>query len=134
MTTRREAGQRGTRQRRAICRVLEEAVGPLSPQDVHRAARAQVPDLGIATVYRALKELEDAGWLESVAVAGLATRYECAGRNHHHHFRCDGCDRLFDLSGCTHAIDLGLSTPPGFVVSGHEVVIHGLCRDCVASG
>jgi len=112
---------------------LEEAVGPLSPQDLHRAAQAEVPDLGIATVYRALRELEKDGWLESVAVAGLATRYERSGRSHHHHFRCDACDRLFDLSGCKHQVDLGLVTPPGFVVRGHEVVIHGLCRDCVAA-
>jgi Fur family ferric uptake transcriptional regulator len=124
--------RRGTRQHRAIRRVLDRAGGPLSPQEVHEAARREVPGLGLATVYRALRRLEEAGWIEPVPVAGGGLRYERTGRNHHHHFRCDRCDRLFDLEGCRLPADLGLATPPGFRPKRHEVLVHGTCPACRA--
>lgn len=124
------AEQRGTRQRRAIREVLDQAGGPLSPQEVHGAARVEVPDLGLATVYRALRRFEADGWIVPVPVAGGPTRYERSGRRHHHHFRCEACDRIFDLEGCAFPVDLGLATPPGFRPRGHEVLVYGTCPAC----
>ena len=49
--------ERSTRQRTAIRDALEAAQRPLLPQEVLDAAQAQVPSLGIATVYRNLKQL-----------------------------------------------------------------------------
>jgi Fe2+ or Zn2+ uptake regulation protein len=53
--------RRTTRQKEAIKAVLEEQAGPLLPDDIHRLAVKSVPSLGIATVYRSLKNLQEEG-------------------------------------------------------------------------
>ena len=90
--------ERDTRQRRAIRRVLETSGRPLSPKEVLAGAHRSVPGLGIATVYRNLKALVEEGLLVAVALPGEAARYEPAGKDHHHHFRCRRCDRLFEVA------------------------------------
>ncbi|MEW6280573.1 MAG: transcriptional repressor, partial [Candidatus Eremiobacterota bacterium] len=50
--------ERNTRQRDAIRRALADANRPLAPQEVLEEARRYSPGLGIATVYRNLKGLE----------------------------------------------------------------------------
>lgn len=122
--------ERDTTQRRAIRAVLKSADGPLTPQDVLAAARSQVPQLGIATVYRSLKALTDEGWLITVDVPGEPQRYEKAGKGHHHHFSCNECGRMFEVNGCPE--DLKELVPDGFAMEGHEVFIYGLCEACNA--
>lgn len=120
--------ERDTRQRRAIRKVLEAAGRPLSPQEILEGARRQAPTLGPATVYRTLRALADEGWLTPVTLPGEPARYEPAGKTHHHHFRCRGCDRLFEVEGCRQASVA--KAPRGFVIEDHEVVWYGRCARC----
>ena len=120
--------ERKTQQRDAIRQVLEVADRPLSPQEVLRSAKRRSPGLGIATVYRALKTLSDEGFLVPVDLPGEASRFELAGKKHHHHFHCRDCGRAFDLEGCVPAVQK--LAPKGFQVEDHEVVLYGLCAAC----
>jgi Fur family ferric uptake transcriptional regulator len=122
--------QRETRQRRAIRRTLKETGHPLSPKELLDAAREHVAELGIATVYRNLRTLQDEGSVSAVEIPGQPPRYELAGKEHHHHFHCRSCDRLLELEGCTG--NLGSVAPDGFRVEAHEVVLYGLCDACAA--
>lgn len=122
--------ERDTRQRRAIRTALEESGRPLSTQEVLQLARQSSPSLGTATVYRTLKSLVEEGWLAVVDVPGEAPRYERAGKDHHHHFHCRGCGRLFELEGCPDG--LRHLTPLGFSLEAHEVVLYGRCTVCTA--
>ncbi len=120
--------QRKTNQRDAIRGVLERAGRPLSPQEVLEQAREAVPGLGLATVYRALKALTESGWLHAVELPGAAARYERAGKQHHHHFHCRGCDRVYDVDACPGA--LNRLSPRGFQLESHEIVLYGRCERC----
>ena len=121
--------ERKTRQREAIRGAFSVADRPLGTDEVLRAAQRAVPGLGIATVYRSIRSLVDSGFLVPVELPGEPPRYEPAGKNHHHHFRCRACHRVFDLEGCVAGLD-GL-VPGGFELEGHEVVLHGRCADCL---
>jgi Fur family ferric uptake transcriptional regulator len=122
---------RRTSQRRAILNALHEAPGPLTPQEVHDRARREQASLGLATVYRNLARLEEAGEVEQVHLPDDATRYEPAGRGHHHHFRCRVCGRVFELDAdCPVAILEGLTLPGGFQVEDHALTLYGRCRAC----
>jgi len=123
--------QRETRQRRAIRRTLEESGNPLSPRELLDSARHEVEGLGIATVYRNLKALQDEGWIVPVELPGEPPRYEVAGKEHHHHFHCRRCDRVFEVDGCPG--NLRFVTPDGFQLESHEFVLYGLCEECVAA-
>lgn len=120
--------ERSTRQRRAIREAFLEAGRPLSPQEVLELARKKVPSLGLATVYRTLKGLVEEGFLTPVALPGEPFRYEPAGREHHHHFLCRRCGRVYELLGCHPALQDHL--PPGFLAEGHEVMVYGRCPEC----
>ncbi len=120
--------QRDTRQRRAIRRAFEEAGHPLSPQELLDLAQEDVKSLGIATVYRNIRALQEEGWLETVELPGEPPRYEVAGKGHHHHFHCRDCDRVFEVEGGPGNIQA--ITPEGFKLERHEFVLYGLCEEC----
>jgi Fur family ferric uptake transcriptional regulator len=120
--------QRSTRQRAAIREAFERAGRPLSPRQALEAARGQAGGLGIATVYRNIKALVEEGWLAPIDLPGTATVYERAGKVHHHHFHCDRCSRVFELSGCMPGINRLAGRR--FSVTRHELVLYGICGDC----
>jgi Fur family ferric uptake transcriptional regulator len=123
--------ERQTRQRGAIRRAFQRAGRPLSPAEVLTDARKEVSGLGIATVYRNIRALVEEGWLLAVELPGEAARYELAGQEHHHHFRCQRCSRVFDVP-CTER-NLDQALPAGFQLEGHDVVLFGTCDLCLTS-
>lgn len=122
--------QRSTRQRAAIADAFTSEGRPLSPQEVLDVAGASVPALGIATVYRNLKSMTEEGLLQVVSIPGEAPLYEPASLEHHHHFQCKVCHRVFDIDQCPG--DLSRMAPRGFVVEGHDITLHGQCSDCAS--
>jgi len=120
--------QRRTKQQTTIEAIFDRTERPLNPQEVFDLASAEIPSIGMATVYRALNHMVDADQLRVVELPGQTARYESAGLNHHHHFHCLKCDRVFDLDGCMLKADLNL--PKGFVVRSHDITLSGICPDC----
>ena len=123
--------ERSTRQRAAIVSAIERERRPLSPGEILSGAQAEVPGLGAATVYRTLKALVADGVVVAVELPGEPPRYEPAGAKHHHHFRCRDCDRVFEVPGCAKGISA--LVPRGFELEGHELVLYGRCRGCMAA-
>lgn len=121
-------GSRNTAQRSAIRAAFERADRPLSPGEALAAAQRSVPRLGIATVYRNIRNLVDEGWLAEVLLPGAPNRYEVAGKHHHHHFRCRICDRVYEVDSCPP--DLRSLIPRGFQLESHEITLLGRCPDC----
>lgn len=119
---------RQTKQRQAIRSTFSTAGRPLAPQEILARARADGPTLSLATVYRAVQALVSEGFIAPVAIAGQSDRYELADLDHHHHFCCRACDRVFDIEGCPAAVES--LAPQGFAVDSHEVVLYGECASC----
>ena len=117
-----------TRQRQAIIHCLEQAGGPMSPQEILILAREKVEGMGIATVYRNLKLLEEEGKVRELVLPGEGARYEKSGLSHHHHFFCRGCYKFFCIEGCPREIIS--MVPRGFALEEHEIVLYGRCREC----
>jgi len=120
-----------TSQRRAILQALEEAQGPLTPQEVLERAAAYHASLGLATVYRNLNSLAERGAVSVVHLPNESARYERARHEHHDHFSCDLCGRVFELeTSCPVAVLEGATLPGGFVVRDHSLTLYGQCPDC----
>jgi len=120
--------KRNTKQKAAIREAFVEADRPLSPDEALEGAQRQHPNVGIATVYRNIQNLVEEGWLQPVEIPGDSTRYEVAGKKHHHHFLCKTCDKLFELEGCV--AQLKAKLPRGFRATGHEFFLYGVCAGC----
>ncbi len=121
--------ERQTSQRHEIRRAFERTHRPLGAQEVLDIAGKRLPKLGIATVYRAINQLVEEGWLVTVKLPGEPTcKYELANKGHHHHFHCNDCGKVYDVDGCPG----GLSdmVPDGFSLQGHDLVLYGQCDTC----
>lgn len=121
---------RNTEQRRAIRSVFEGTDRPLSTQEVLTIAQSVKRGIGIATVYRTLRLLNDEGWLRTVILPGQPPRYERANKPHHHHFYCHICDRVFEVPGCAEMLER--LVPDGFGLESHDLILSGRCRECAA--
>ena len=119
---------RQTKQKSALREAFQQADRPLSPEEVLHLAQRNVPGVSIATVYRNIGSLLNEGWLTAVELPGRAARYEVAGKQHHHHFQCNACERVYELSGCT--LPAKPKLPKGFQLTGHEFFLYGTCAEC----
>jgi Fur family ferric uptake transcriptional regulator len=80
-----EKGMRMTEQRRVIARVLSEAHDHPDVEELHRRAHAIDPHISIATVYRTVRLLEDAGIITRHDFRDGRSRYEELPTEHHDH-------------------------------------------------
>ena len=124
--------ERSTPQREAIRALFTLEGDPLSPQEILDQASTKLSKLSLATVYRTVRALVEANEIVSVDLPGESARYELAGKAHHHHFRCENCQRAFDVNKCPG--NIARMTPEGFEVHRHEITLYGICRDCKITG
>ena len=131
----RAHGLRRTAPRIAVLTTLQPVHGHLSVAEIHQrlldSGHADVPD--VATVYRTVTTLVEAGVLHALAVEGGVTTYGVA-ENPHHHAVCTRCGTIIEVpaqrlsSALEHAIE-GSS----FTLSDRAgLTLHGLCPDCQA--
>lgn len=124
--------ERSTPQREAIRALFTPDGDPLTPNEILALAGNQLPKLSLATVYRTIRVLEEIGEIIPVDLPGESSRYELAGKGHHHHFRCEVCERAFDVDKCPG--NIARMTPDGFEVHRHEITLYGICRECKKTG
>lgn len=147
--------ERHTKQRQAVLDALARSGQALSPPDLLARARASVPSLNLSTVYRQIKGLLDAGRLVRVELPGQPARYEMApsgevqahghatgaatshgahaehaASQHHHHFHCVQCDRVYPIHACPGPMNH--LAPAGFEVQHHDLTLRGRCAACVS--
>lgn len=120
--------ERNTRQRSAIKSVISEAHGPVSAREVFDLAQRRVRGMGMATVYRTLKALVAEHGIVEVSLPGEPPRYETAGKDHHHHFYCRVCGKMYEVEQCPG--DLSWLAPEGFVLENHDLLLLGRCAEC----
>ena len=78
-------GLRMTDQRRTIARVIDAAEDHPDVDELHARAVAIDPRISLATVYRTVKLLEEAGILERLEFGDGRARFEDSQRAHHDH-------------------------------------------------
>ena len=130
------AGRKRGGARRAMLELLGGETCALSALEIEDALRgSHGRAVSRASVYRILDELERLGLVQRVEIGQAMVRYErvCEQDEHHHHLVCDECGVVIPFSdpALEQAIS-SLSERVPLVVSEHEIVLHGCCRDCAA--
>ncbi|NTV40226.1 MAG: transcriptional repressor [Demequinaceae bacterium] len=131
-----EPRTRMTKQRSAIVEVLAKG-GFRSAQDWHDLLRHDGSAIGLATVYRALQALADAGEVDSVLTETGETLYRrCdSTTSHHHHLRCRECGAAEDIDIPTfEAWAAEIAAKHGYASIEHTVELTGVCGDCAPGG
>lgn len=121
--------RRSTRQRDIITNIFEQAEGPLAVGDIHQEAQELLPQIGIATVYRTLKLLQEQNRIHPLTIDG-ETLYERSGTGHHHHFCCRDCKKIYSVQACFIDLPAGHTFGGGYVIEHHEITLYGRCPAC----
>jgi len=125
-------GQRNTRQREILQQIFTQAPGPLGVKKLLDLAQGEIGKIGIATVYRTVRLLEESKEIRPVTLPDGEVQWESADRGHHHHFLCHKCSTVTDFAGCPVHVHTE-SLPKGYVVESHELTLVGLCANCSTS-
>jgi Fur family peroxide stress response transcriptional regulator len=91
------AGRRVTRQREAVYDHLRGVDHHPTAEDVYQNVKAVLPSISLATVYKSLEALVEAGLATKLVVANDSARYDARG-DHHYHLRCLRSGRVEDVS------------------------------------
>ena len=125
------AGLQPTRQRLAIVAELVREPNDVTAQELHDRLRARGPAPGLATVYRTLTRLEEAGVVDALTHHAGELCYRLCGDDHHHHFVCSSCHGVVEVGDCRLEPWLeDLADAHGFAVTGHRVELEGVCATC----
>lgn len=128
----RARGLKLTGQRQAVVEAFASVTGHASLEDIFALARERSPSIGLATIYRTMRLLEEAGLVERHDFEGGCARFEpTLGRRHHDHLICRGCGLIREFeSDEIEALQATIADSMGFAILGHRHEIYGLCRDC----
>jgi Fe2+ or Zn2+ uptake regulation protein len=125
-----ERGLRMTPQRDVLLRVLSEAHGHPTADELVTQVRAVLPSVSHATVYRNVQELVRAGLVGTLKRGGGAVQFEI-NPDEHHHFVCRQCGRVWDVYLDQVAFKVGRNSPlRSFKIDRRELQLHGLCDEC----
>jgi Fur family transcriptional regulator, ferric uptake regulator len=116
-----------TEQRAAILHELKRSESPVSAQELH----GRLDGVGLATVYRNLQRLTDAGDVEAVRRDSGEQAFLVCGGGHHHHLTCRVCGHVepihdCDLDGWASAV----AERYGFTGVEHSADLVGVCARC----
>jgi Fur family ferric uptake transcriptional regulator len=124
------SGLRATPQRVAIIRALEGKERPLTAQALHEEIRGRGGP-GLATVYRTLRALADAGTAETFPAGEGEVAYKLCAVDHHHHLICEHCSQVVTIPSCeVENWATAVGRRRGFAVTGHRADVYGLCASC----
>jgi Fur family ferric uptake transcriptional regulator len=129
-----ERGLRATSQRRTVLEVVTTHQGPLTAEDIYREAQHINPRISLATVYRTLTSLKDAGVLDQSYLTRAHERYhfELAGAAERFHFHCLKCGKIieFQSSPIRSALQKELADKYGAEVTDVCLCSDGYCETC----
>lgn len=121
-----------TYKRQAILDLINASNRHWDAEELSRELADRGQGMGIATIYRGLAALESEGLIESVQLADKK-RYERASKAHHDHMVCTGCGDIKEFTNARiEALQQSVASEQGFAVSGHQLVIFGLCGRCTS--
>ena len=126
--------RRTTRQRTTISEFLSHAGDFRTAQQIHEQLRAGGDPVGLATVYRTLQTMAEAGDVDMVRTADGESAYRrCATTGHHHHLVCRRCGRTEEIMAkAVEAWAAAIAAEHGFTDVTHDVELYGLCAECGA--
>jgi Fe2+ or Zn2+ uptake regulation protein len=128
----RRQGMRMTPQRAVILETVAHARTASTVQVVYARARRRLPGLNLATVYRTLESLRQAGVLDLHSNDGKGSTFRLHDASRPHlHLICRRCGRALEVdAGWTDDLASRLQKQTGFRLDAEHLTLGGLCRRC----
>lgn len=120
-------GIKVTEQRKAICRELLQAENHPSAVQLHARLADHHPHISLATVYRTMRTLCDAGIVEEHDFGAGCGHYELAGGSHHDHLIDAESGAIVEF--CDPEIERlqeAIAARLGYRLIGHRLELYGI--------
>lgn len=126
-------GYRLTPQRLMILKIVEEATGHISADDIYSKVCDQYPQMNISTVYRTLELVKELGLVTETDLGDGRVRYHCMGKGrHHHHLVCEQCGEIIDMEeAMLNPLWMEVQEKFGFRVDMKHLAFFGKCPKCL---
>lgn len=121
---------RMTKQRKTILRVLRNTDTHPTADWIYERVKKEIPNISLGTIYRNLNVLVEMGEIMVLDFGSTYSRFDGNPENHYH-FRCERCDRVFDIDiPLNRELNMKVNENTPFMAFGHRTEFYGLCPDC----
>ena len=119
--------------------VLAENSGRhMTAEDIYELVSENYPEIGLATVYRALQLLWDMQLVDRINLDDGCVRYEIGHlfegemKHNHHHLICRTCKKVIPFGDdLLDELESHIEEATGFHVLDHELKFYGQCKECL---
>lgn len=123
-----------TRQRKVVVEEFLAQDRHVDAEDLHGIVRKRDPKVGLATVYRTLNLLKEAGLADQKSFRDGRSVFEIHRPDHHHdHLVCLDCGKVMEFENEEiEGLQEKVAEQLGFKLTGHRLDLYGHCmrRDC----
>ncbi|WP_227486796.1 Fur family transcriptional regulator [Nocardioides malaquae] len=129
------SGLRPTRQRTAVAEALTRTGDFRSAQEIHDLVARTGEKVGLATVYRTLAALAEAGVVDVLRTEEGESLYrQCVATHHHHHLVCRDCGATVEIEGpAVETWAAAVAREHGYTAISHELELFGTCPRCAGA-
>ena len=125
------SGARPTPQRQAVVAALSGFDDFRSAQEIHDLISQQGDSVGLATVYRTLAALAEAGEVDMLRQEDGEAVWRRCSETHHHHLVCRGCGATVEVEGpAVERWTSAIASEHGYADISHTLEIFGTCPAC----
>ena len=122
---------RPTRQRIAVAEAMASVDDFRSAKEIHELLGKRGEPVGLATVYRTLQRLAEAGELDVLRTEDGEALYRRCSDTHHHHLVCRSCGRTVEVEGpAVERWTRAIAAEHAFSDVSHSLEIFGTCASC----
>ncbi len=116
--------------RATIVEFLSKSYSPVDVSQIVNFLRAKNLSTNKVTVYRVMDFLLEKGFIDKVEFREGKFRYEIK-RDDHHHFICQNCDVVEDISDCNISVLVEeIQKKKGILIKKHSLEFFGICKNC----
>jgi Fur family transcriptional regulator, ferric uptake regulator len=121
-----------TRQRKIILDTLLAMPRHVSAEEIYEASVKKNSSIGLATVYRTLHLLSEAGLIQGREFGDGQSRYELAYNQHHHdHLVCIHCGKIIEFENMDiEYLQEQVAIKHSFKIQRHKLELYGECKEC----
>lgn len=125
------ANLKQSKQRNIVIECLLDLKEHISAEDLHQYVRSRNNNTGLATVYRTLNLLKDAGLVEQKHFMDGKSVFEVISPDSHHdHLICTLCERVIEFENdAIERLQEKVAAQFGFRLKDHRLDLFGECLD-----
>ncbi len=121
---------RMTSQREIILKELQDSHQHLTADELYERVKKFMPRISLATVYRNLETLSEAGIIGKLEISGRQKRFDADVHPHDHIF-CLQCQRVDNIEFDRNLVNpAAVASDKGYRITGYRVEFKGICSSC----